>query len=131
MTHEWQDLAACNGTDTESFFPEHQVNITKYADQVQDGVQALRVCQRCPVIAECFAYAMANSSSIYAGIYGGTMPYERQELAKKQGKCVIPGGAPGIDKSIRKLATEQGINAPTIGVRPLEGTRNMELYFSV
>jgi len=129
MTYEWQDIAACIGTDTDTFFPQHESSITKYSEQVQDGVVALRICQRCPVIAECFAYAMAESSSVYAGIYGGTMPYERQELAKKQGRYVTPGGAPNIDKAIRRQATKQGIPAPTIGVRPLNGTQNTELYF--
>jgi len=132
MAYEWQEKAACNGIDTEVFFPypHHDARTAKYEEQVLQGVMALQVCQECPVVKECFAYAMEESSSIYAGIYGGTMPYERQDIAKLQGEYVTPGGAPNIDKAIRRQATKQGIPAPKIGVRPLNGTHDTELHFS-
>jgi WhiB family redox-sensing transcriptional regulator len=55
---DWQDRAAC-GADPESFFDP------KRADE------ALAVCGRCEVRAECAAYAEANDEQY--GIWGGVM----------------------------------------------------------
>jgi WhiB family redox-sensing transcriptional regulator len=132
MNLNWQDEAACNGIDTEVFFPHpyHDPRARNYKEAVLQGVMALQVCNDCPVIKECFAYAMEDSNSVYAGIYGGTMAYERHELARARGEYVASGGAPNIDKAIRRLATKQGIPAPQIGVRPLNDTHDTELDFS-
>jgi len=116
MGLEWQDKAACNGTDTETFFPEYNRDTDNQKEEILDALSALRICSVCTVSAQCLAYAMAEESSVSAGIYGGTLAYERQRVIRAQGRAVIGGGAPRLEHSIRRHATKAGIPAPTLGV---------------
>jgi WhiB family transcriptional regulator, redox-sensing transcriptional regulator len=129
MNLDWQENAACSGTDTEVFFPEHDTSRANRDEQVRSALVALKLCAGCSVQAECFAYAMADDNSVYAGIYGGTLPYERKRLATEQGRNNIPGGSPHMEQGIRRQATKRGIPAPKIGVRSLNAPHDMESYF--
>jgi WhiB family redox-sensing transcriptional regulator len=62
----WVDEALCAQTDPEIFFP------TKGGDPSR----AKRVCQACPVRAECLAAAITDPS--LEGIWGGLSPRERR-----------------------------------------------------
>lgn len=59
----WIDEAACRGMDREAFFPPGTL-LTATAQE------ALATCGRCPVRAECLAYAVDTGSS---GIWGGKL----------------------------------------------------------
>ena len=54
--------ANCLGTDHQSFFPEAEQWTT-------ENKAAVRVCQSCPILNDCFAYAVKHE---YHGIWGGT-----------------------------------------------------------
>ncbi|HEY1179349.1 MAG TPA: WhiB family transcriptional regulator [Phytomonospora sp.] len=61
--------ALCAQVDTEIFFPE-KGGQTK---------PAMRICQRCPVAAECLDHALANNERF--GIWGGVSERNRRRLA--------------------------------------------------
>jgi WhiB family redox-sensing transcriptional regulator len=63
---------ACQGVDAEEFYPTHA---TGY-------LRAVQVCRRCPVEAECLAWALNTRQSF--GVWGGKTPDERHELLKGQ-----------------------------------------------
>ena len=65
---DWALDALCAQTDPDLFFPEKGGEIRK----------AKRVCNACPVTAECLAYALANDERY--GVWGGTGAVERRRL---------------------------------------------------
>lgn len=71
---EWQDQAACGGTDTETFFP----------DKGESSSTAKRICRRCPVRRPCLAYAMDLNERF--GIWGAKSERERRRI-KLQGRA--------------------------------------------
>ena len=67
---QWQDRALCAQTDPEAFFPEKGGSTR----------EAKKICQRCPVRAECLEYALANDERF--GIWGGLSERERRRLKR-------------------------------------------------
>ena len=49
----WQESALCKETDPEAFFPE-----TMY-----EAKTAIEICERCPVVNECFQTALDNEET--------------------------------------------------------------------
>lgn len=66
----WQTEALCAQTDPEAFFPEK-------GGSTRD---AKRVCESCPVQAECLDYAMSKDEKF--GIWGGLSERERRRLRR-------------------------------------------------
>ena len=66
----WQADALCAQTDPEAFFPEK-------GGSTRD---AKRVCEACPVQAECLDYAMRKDEKF--GIWGGLSERERRRLRR-------------------------------------------------
>lgn len=66
----WQDRALCAQTDPEAFFPEKGGSTR----------EAKKICQRCPVRAECLEYALAHDERF--GIWGGLSERERRRLKR-------------------------------------------------
>ena len=64
----WMADALCAQTDPEAFFPE-KGGATK---------PAKKLCDACPVRAQCLAYALKNGET--EGIWGGTSPKERRAM---------------------------------------------------
>jgi WhiB family redox-sensing transcriptional regulator len=122
----WQERGACSGTDPEAFFPEYNRDVENQKEQILDALNALRVCSACTVSAECFAYAMQSDDSINAGIYAGTLAFERQRIAKKKGRIIISGGAPRLEQAIRRHADKQRIAVPPLGVEPLNESQRRQ-----
>lgn len=56
---DWQSEALCAQTDPEAFFP----------DLHAQARQAIRVCQKCPVIKQCHNYAVVTQQE--HGVWGG------------------------------------------------------------
>jgi WhiB family redox-sensing transcriptional regulator len=74
----WMDRARCrHGYDNDN---------GAFAEERTDGTQSRRVmdfkmvCGRCPVRRECLEYGMGSKHSREFGIYGGTIPSEREDL---------------------------------------------------
>ncbi|WP_432133501.1 MULTISPECIES: WhiB family transcriptional regulator [unclassified Streptomyces] len=72
---EWMRRAACLDEDPELFFP---VGTTGPA--LRDIAAAKQVCARCPVTAECLAYALTSGQR--SGVWGGTCEEERARLLR-------------------------------------------------
>jgi WhiB family redox-sensing transcriptional regulator len=70
----WREEAACNGLDTDLFFPATE------DDQVLLAV-ARKVCGRCPVQELCLAYAVESRQTV--GIWGGATTRERRRLRRR------------------------------------------------
>ncbi len=64
----WREHALCAQTDPEAFFPEKGGSTR----------EAKKVCQTCPVQAECLAYALEHDERF--GIWGGLSERERRRL---------------------------------------------------
>ncbi|MGQ4435641.1 WhiB family transcriptional regulator [Streptomyces sp. SAS_260] len=62
---EWAQRAACAHEDPELFFP-----LSSTGPALRQELAAKRVCLRCPVIRQCFDWAM--SSGQVHGVWGGT-----------------------------------------------------------
>jgi WhiB family redox-sensing transcriptional regulator len=74
----WQEHAACRSADPEIFWPPANTEpvLERYLPE------AKRVCNTCPVAAECLAYALATGQD--DGIWAGTTPAERRQLQLRQ-----------------------------------------------
>lgn len=69
MTGDWRDLARCQETDPEAFFPE------KGGD---NGAAAKAVCASCPARLDCEDFALRSDQRF--GIWGGHSPKELRKL---------------------------------------------------
>jgi hypothetical protein len=70
---DWRHRAACRNLDPEIFFPVAEVGPAL----ARQEARALAVCARCPVRAECLAYAL---KAIPYGIAGGMTEGQRRAL---------------------------------------------------
>ncbi len=64
----WQRDAACNGLNSELFFPEGPVDHA-----------ILRLCRSCPVATECLDHALTHGEH---GIWAGTNERQRREILR-------------------------------------------------
>lgn len=79
--HEWQQMAVCvNEADVNPdwFIPDDNPSVTRANYDL-----ARAVCRRCPVVAECLAYA-ASFEERPLGIFGGLSEAERANSRKNQ-----------------------------------------------
>lgn len=79
----WQDLAACNGMDTNMFFPLENIGGPHQGKGVRGERErmekARRVCAGCPVRLECLMYAIELDCT---GVWGGMDYAERKNYAR-------------------------------------------------
>lgn len=68
----WQSDAACLIADSEAFFPERGGSVR----------EAKKVCETCPVRAQCLEYALENDEQF--GVWGGLSVYERRKIKTKR-----------------------------------------------
>lgn len=72
----WQVQAACRGLNPAVFFPtSDESTMASRAAQIK---RAKAVCERCPVVAECLAYALQTREPY--GVWGGRSESERADL---------------------------------------------------
>lgn len=67
----WQDKAACKNMDSAIFLSGVTSRVMK----------AKEICESCPVIEECLAFAIANED-FEPHVYGGMTGAERRSLAR-------------------------------------------------
>jgi WhiB family redox-sensing transcriptional regulator len=101
----WRDDALCRETDPDAFYP----------DPGQSAQQALDVCRRCPVTAECLAFALAHDERF--GVWGGTTEADRQRLRRQQQEAAEGGHTPGLS------ARGNGVWAVSVRYRRRDGRR--------
>ena len=66
--HAWMDSAVCAQVDLEVFFPEDGGSVRT----------AKRICQPCPVKAECLRFALKRNERF--GVWGGLSERERRRI---------------------------------------------------
>jgi len=76
---EWRIRGACNGMDTELFFPND-------ADPIDPTV--LAACARCTVRGVCLDWALRFNEP---GVWGGTTDFERRQLVARKTRVKCPG----------------------------------------
>lgn len=74
MDREWLQAAACKGVPVEMFYPEDTANYD-YKKQLK------RMCASCPVLMECFEWAVAHETH---GWWAGTSPLDRRAIRKQR-----------------------------------------------
>lgn len=74
---DWRQRAACKDEDPELFFP-----VSDIGPGARQTAQAKGVCARCPVRAECLAYAL--ETGLDSGIFGGATERDRRRLKRRQ-----------------------------------------------
>jgi len=79
MIVRFKNRPACEGTDTEMWFPANG-NFT-------DEQYLKRVCASCPARTECLTYALEYGVS---GIWGGTNASERKKIRRERGIIAKP-----------------------------------------
>jgi WhiB family redox-sensing transcriptional regulator len=84
----WHESAACQGADTELFFP-----VSSTGPAASDIRAAKAFCGRCPVRACCLTYALDTGQ--IAGIWGGTDENERRLLRQGQRRSALARSTPG------------------------------------
>lgn len=72
MFESWMEDADCATTDPDAFFPE----------QYDSALAAKKICQGCPVAAQCLEYALEHG--IEYGIWGGVSAGQRKSLLRKR-----------------------------------------------
>lgn len=98
----WRSQAACTGMSPEFFYPERG----------QDGGQVRRLCQGCPVAAECLAYAL-NAGEVH-GWWGGLSEKQIREVrcqlhrAKRRLPSSVPRSMPAADELLMVLEVAHG-----------------------
>lgn len=74
---DWQTRAACRGADLDRFFSEGRTK-----------AEVVAVCEDCPVLAECRAYALDREW--VEGVWGGTTKKERARIRAAASAPRIP-----------------------------------------
>ncbi len=72
----WRNQIACRGVQVDFFFPERGVQ-----GPALDPI--IRLCQYCPVLADCLEYSLKHPSHL-AGIYAGLTGGDRRKLGRSR-----------------------------------------------
>ncbi|MDK1009510.1 MAG: WhiB family transcriptional regulator [Actinomycetota bacterium] len=71
----WQPVALCSGNHSHLFFPPSTQE--RKEERLRREIRAKAVCQVCPVVGECRAYALHINEPY--GIWGGLTEIERRK----------------------------------------------------
>ena len=88
----WHEAAACRDADPDLFFP-----IGTAGPALHQIEKAKRICQACPALAPCLAWALDHG--IGSGVWGGTTESERRALRQPNGKLYGPVGGLRAERS--------------------------------
>ncbi len=69
----WRGEAACNGIDSDIFFPD--------SEDESASSSAKAICAECPVAQVCLQYALATNQG--AGVWGGLDEGERRRMRRR------------------------------------------------
>lgn len=79
MLDNWRHLAICSNEDPELFFPTGSKGPT-----LLQIAEAKSVCRRCPVVADCLAWALSRPSQ--EGVCGGMTEDERKSVRRREAR---------------------------------------------
>ena len=117
----------------EWWFPESDYKVIRGAarkqmkdplvlEQMEYAIFALRVCMKCPLMADgsCLEEAMKSPETIDYGIWGGTLASERRAIHRRGNTEVRHE----YQSAIRREAKKRGVTQVVIAPRPKERKRN-------
>ncbi len=78
---DWRHRATCRDEDPELFFATGNG-----VSALLQNAEAKAVCRRCPVVAECLAWATSPESWQDAGVWGGMSEDERRALRRRNAR---------------------------------------------
>ena len=111
--------------DPDWWYPEFSRNPNKveYKAMMLRSAQALEVCQRCPIIAECTELTFSDINLINYGISAGLLPHEKREAigfttSNSLGVVTL--------RRIRSFANSKNIIKPEVAKR--ERPKKLETY---
>lgn len=87
---DWTELAECQYTDPETFFPE----------KGGSSRPAKKVCRSCEVRLECLAYAMDSHDNF--GVWGGFSEFDRRRIRQRG---LTPAEALGVESAAEAAAS--------------------------
>ena len=96
---DWRHDARCRDEDPELFFPVGETGPAR-----QQTAEAKAVCRRCPVAADCLAWALKTGQD--AGVWGGLSENERRALRRGRRSDLTPSS-----QTVRHARREQEILA--------------------
>ena len=105
----WQADAACQGADTNLFFVENTQGRPP-GEPADPYTEARTYCSRCPVIAECLQWAIANREH---GFLGGMTADERTNAARRKARGIKTPRHD--DEATRERLYREGLSDPAIG----------------
>ena len=78
------DQPLCAEYDPEMWFPEPHSKENSLEKRYQEvaiaqAVEAMKICNRCPLQLACVEYSMESLETVHYGIYGATLPIDRQK----------------------------------------------------
>jgi WhiB family redox-sensing transcriptional regulator len=79
MSTDWRHAAACRDEDPERFFP-----VGNSGPALLQIAEAKTVCQRCPVVSDCLAWALDSGQD--AGVWGNLSEDERRALKRRNAR---------------------------------------------
>ena len=76
-----KDDPSCANVDPELFFPQEYEALNGRVNHVYKNYpQAKEICNKCPLVVDCLAYALKNGE---IGIWGGTTEEQRKNLRRR------------------------------------------------
>jgi len=79
---DFRHRAVCRDEDPELFFP-----VGTSGPAVEQEAEAKAVCHRCPVAAECLAFALETGQD--HGVFGGMSETERRQLRRRRSRSAL------------------------------------------
>ncbi|GAA2107735.1 hypothetical protein GCM10009802_03040 [Streptomyces synnematoformans] len=95
--HHWRDDAACRDEDPDLFFPVG--NTGPFLLQIEE---AKAVCRRCPVSADCLAYALDTNQ---AGVWGAMSDDDRRLLKRRRARRAAIAAAAAVQEEAPECGT--------------------------
>lgn len=80
----WMERAKCRGMTSEIFFGKEYTGRQRHRPTLTsvDIRRAKAICAICPVLQECFEFAMVNNEEY--GVWGGTTHRDRERIRQAQ-----------------------------------------------
>lgn len=84
INREWQEQALCaRHPDPDLWWYEHKWNDDEQKLQVYRVMEALEICDECPVKLQCLQQGLESDNMVSGSIFGGTTFYERLKLTNQ------------------------------------------------
>jgi len=111
------------------WFPEPDRYSKGDEDKLQklNAVEALEICSECPIRQACLDKSFTSIETVYYGIWGGLLPFERLKAIGRQTKELKVKNYYQLE--IRKLADKRGVPRHEAGERSERNIWRQDFYY--